>query len=126
MLTLKRSTRNFMAFVCVINLFVYACGAETLASYSGQYTADLEQKQALLESIKEDAYKTENEMKESINKGDAAEKKKMSCLEFESIGLAKLVPPAGKINAAFINMSGTLSPRSGGYRLPQDRDRSRN
>ena len=124
MFTLTRMIRNSISLLCVMSLFVYACGAETIAAYSGQYTADLEQKQILLQSISEDAVRAESEMKKTIEEIKANENIKMSRLNPDRIDLAEIMPHTEKINIAFIGMSGTLSPRSARERFPQSRDNS--
>jgi len=68
MLILRRLTRTIVALTLVMDFFIFGTVAETITSYSGRYTADLEQKQALLESIREDACKTESALQNSVNK----------------------------------------------------------
>ena len=61
MLTLRRLTRTLIVLTLVMDFIVFGTFAETMTSYSGQYALDLEQKQILLESIREDAYNTERD-----------------------------------------------------------------
>lgn len=126
MLILTRFTRMAIVFALVMDFFVFGTLAETMTSYSCQYTADLEQKQMLLESIREDACETGNGSRENINKENRAEKDRMSCLKVENIDLARIVPPTEKINMALMGMSGTLSPKSGRSRFSQDEESARN
>lgn len=126
MLTLTRLARMAMVLALVMNFFVFGTLAETVTSYSCQYTADLEQKQMLLESIREDAYDTESGLQENIDKVKAVEKENRSCLKVENIDLARIVPSAEKIKVAFVGMSGTLSPQGGEDRFSQDKDKARN
>lgn len=121
MLTLTRFTRMAIVLALVMDFFVFGTLAETITSYSCQYTADLEQKQMLLESIREDASGAESVLREDIDKTDAPGKEKTSRLKVENIDLARIMPPTEKIRVAFIGMSGTLSPKSGRGRLSEER-----
>ena len=126
MLTLTRLARMAVVLALVTDFFVFGGFAETLTSYSCQYTADLEQKQMLLESIREDACGMENRLREDINKVNALEDGKRSCLKTENIDLARIMPPTEKINVAFVGMSGTISPQGERDRFCQGRDKARN
>ncbi|MCX5677697.1 MAG: hypothetical protein NTY76_01115 [Candidatus Omnitrophica bacterium] len=126
MSTLTRFARMAIVLTLVMDFFVFGTLAETATSYSCQYTADLEQKQMLLESIREDTRDTENGLQENINKVNTVEKEKTSCLKVENIDLARIMPPTEKINVALVGMNGTLSPESGRDRFSQDRDKTRN
>ncbi len=125
MMTLSRVTRNSIPLLCVMGLFVYTCGAETMATYSGQYTTDLEQKHVLLQSISEDIVKTESQAKEAIENVKDMKNTKMRRLNSDNIDLAEIMPHTEKINIAFIGMSGTLSPKSAGDGSVKGRDNSR-
>lgn len=126
MLTLTRFARMAMVLTLVMDFFVFGTLAETATSYSCQYTADLEQKQMLLESIREDACETEGRFQENINKTNAVEDRKTSCLKIENIDLARIVPTTERVRVAFVGMSGTLSPESGRGRFLQDKDSTGN
>lgn len=125
MFKIKRRTKDFLSGLCLMSLFVYTCGAETMATYSGQYTADLEQKQVLLQSISEDLIKSDSRTEAAVDELKASENKKMSKLHSDMITLAEIVPPTGKINMAFISMSGTLSPKSACDKILRYRDNTR-
>jgi hypothetical protein len=99
-----------MTFEWVLVLVVFAACAETIASYSGRYTADLEQKQALLESIREDDVISENAIKASNDEADVVNRDKASYSRLERIDLARIMPPTEKMKVALISMNGTLSP----------------
>lgn len=121
MLNLKRFTRTVTMLAWVLGLFVFGALAETIISYSGQYAADLEQKQMLLESIKEDAYRAESGMQESVDKVNAMIKpEKMSALGVDKIDLAQIMPPTEKMTVAFVYMNNTLCPPSRSSHTPQD------
>ena len=92
---------------------VCACQAGTMATYCGEYAADLERKQVLLDSIKEDAGKTCEEMEEKVEQIKAVEKPQTSSAPTGRIGLAEIIPPAQRIDIAFTYMNHTLSPGSG-------------
>jgi predicted HTH transcriptional regulator len=62
--------KTFIVLTLAMDFIVFGTLAETIASYSGQYAADLEQKQMLLELIREDAYKTESALQENMGKID--------------------------------------------------------
>lgn len=126
MLTLTRLARMAIVLALVMDFFVFGTLAETVTSYSCQYTADLEQKQMLLESIREDAYETASGLQETIDKVKAVEKENRSCLKVENIDLARIMPPAEKIKMAFVGMSGTLSTQGGEDHFSQDQDKARN
>lgn len=124
MLAMNRMTRTGLSLLCVMGLLAYAYAADAVTTFSGQYTADLEQKQTLLQSISEDITLAGNQTKENIESIRSVEDKKLSRLDYDHIDLAEIVPPTGKINLAFIGMSGTLSPKSAGDRSIQKRDAS--
>lgn len=126
MLTLTRFARMALVLTLVMDFFVFGTLAETATSYSCQYAADLEQKQILLELIREDASETESRFHKDINKADAIEKGNTSCLKVENIDLARIMPPPEKIKIAFAGMNGTLSPESGTSRFSQDKDKAGN
>ena len=125
MITLARITKMGLVFTLSMGLFVFACHAETLAVYSEQYMADLEQKQMLLESVREDSYQTESDIKDIGDKVKAIQKNKVSHLGAESVTLGQIMPPTEKIVLAFPYMSGTLSPRAGARSSEQNSNKSR-
>ncbi len=113
MLTLTRFTKMVLLTLFVAGFFVSACHAETMATYSGKYALDLEQKQMLLDSIKEDAEKTGAEVKDNVDMIKAADDAKTSTLRMENINLVELMPSVEKINVAFTATNHMLSPESG-------------
>ena len=121
---LRRLTKTIIVLTLAMDFFIFGTLAETMTSYSGQYAADLEQKQILLESIREDAYKTDNKLQENIGNIDAPYKEKAGRLRTGNIDLARIMPQAEKINIAFVCMNGTLSPQSERGRLLQGGDNS--
>lgn len=126
MVTLARVRRTVIVLSWALCFFVFASLAETLTSYSGRYTADLERKQMLLESVSEDVYNAETTVKAGTDKPTVAEDMNMSRLKIEKIDLAQILPTAKKFNVASISMSGTLSPQSDRSRSHQDKDSSSN
>ena len=125
MLTLARFTKMALFASCVAGLFVSACHAETMATYSGKYALDLEQKQMLLESIKEDAERAEAGFKENEEKMRALDDQKASRLSIENINLSGLMPPADRMHVALRAPRGMLSPESGLRILKKSEERSR-
>lgn len=119
-----RITKMVTALTWMLGLGVFLCWSEAITSYSGRYTADLEQKQMLLDSIREDACKTENDLQENINRAKTPKEKKTSYLKIENIALARIIPPIGKTKVAFACMNGTLSPRRGEGHISKTSDRS--
>jgi hypothetical protein len=109
-----------------MDFFVFGTLAETITSYSCQYAADLEQKQMLLESIKEDTSVTDNGLRENGDAGKAVENQKTSGLRVENIDLARVMPPTEKINVALVSMNGTLSPKGERSRFSEEKDNIRN
>lgn len=124
MLNLKRLSGMVTMLAWVLGLFVFGALADTIISYSGQYAADLEQKQMLLESIKEDACEAEIGMQENADKVNAIKMDKASSLGVDKIDLARITPHAEKLTVAFVYMNNTLCPPSRSSRMPQDTDRS--
>lgn len=122
MLSLTRLTRICIVLIWAMGLTVPGVHADMLITYSYHYTIDLEQKQILLSSIREDAYMTECALREYIDKIGMAEIGKISYLDVDNIDLAQIVPPAEKIRLAFICTSGTLSPANEKERLFHKRD----
>lgn len=112
MLILMRFTGMALVLTCTIGLLVCACSAEVLTAYSGPYTAALEQKQTLLESISEDAARTEAQVKDVVEKGKALQDEKISHLSIDRINLAEIMPASERINIALPYMSNTLAPGS--------------
>ncbi|MCM8760975.1 MAG: hypothetical protein NC938_00700 [Candidatus Omnitrophica bacterium] len=108
-------------FLTGVSFLMSTCAAETITSYSGQYTSDLEQKQILLNSIKEDAQKTEAELKENADKIMAVKEKRADYLEFENVEVVELMPPAEKINLAFAPITSSLSPEPGPKRIKESK-----
>lgn len=117
MTALMRLTKTVIALAWVVSLFASLCHAETVTTYSGQYTADLERKQMLLESVREDVCKIDNKSKEDADKANIFKKDKTSYLGIENIELAKIVPPTKRADIAFTCMNSMLSPRDGISRL---------
>jgi len=70
-----------LVFTFVMGFFVLACHAETLTMPSERYAADLEQKQLLLESIREDSLQTDNNGKDVDEKVKEIRKSKTATLE---------------------------------------------
>ena len=125
MLTMMRPVKIMVVLMLVCRLFTSVCESETITSYSGRYAADLEQKQMLLESIKEDAGAAESALRQESEKTAASTAQDISRLGAEKINLAEIMPPSGRIHVAFVNMNGTLSPKTGEDRLSQNQDKSR-
>ncbi len=125
MFTMTRLTQIMTVLILACGLFISVCRGETATAYSGRYATDLEQKQMLLESIKEDANVTENAVRQESEKAKTSNSQGVSCLGFDKIDLAEIMPHSEKIHVAFINMNGTLSPRPGQDCLSQYKDRSR-
>ncbi|MBU0605620.1 MAG: hypothetical protein KKH77_04965 [Candidatus Omnitrophica bacterium] len=111
MSTLRRLTRTVVVLTLVMDFFIFGTLAETMSSYSGQYAVDLEQKQILLESIREDVCKVENKFQENIGNSNVFDKEKTGRLRTGDIDLARIMPQTEKINIAFVCMNGTLSPQ---------------
>ena len=124
MLTLSRITRIIVMLIWAIGISVSGARADNMAAYSCQYATDLEQKQNLLESIREDAYRTERELQENIEKLVAAEERRTGYLTVDNIDLAQIVPSAEKITLAFIRTNSMLSPPQREDRIPYKRDSS--
>ncbi len=124
MSTLRRLTKTIIVLALAMDFFIFGTLAETMTSYSGQYAVDLEQKQILLESIREDACKTENKLQKNIGKIDAPNGEETGRLRTGDIDLAEIVPQPEKMNMAFVCMNGTLSPHSERDRLLRGRDNS--
>jgi hypothetical protein len=112
-LSLERATADAGAIVCALVFACAVCLASTIASYSGGYTVDLEQKQSLLDSIKEDAHKTAADMKENSEKPKPAVEGRTGRLRLDGASFAGIMPSADKIDIAFSGMGYTLSPESG-------------
>lgn len=119
---LRRMAKTFIVLTLAMDFFVFGTLAETIASYSGQYAADLEQKQMLLESIKEDACKTESELQKNMGGINALDMEKTVRLRTGDIDIARIVPQTGKIDMAFARMNGTLSPQVTRDGLLRDRE----
>ncbi len=124
MLTIIHQLKIMVVFILACGLLMPVCQAETAASYSGRYTADLEQKQMLLESIKEDADATARALKQDSDKDKESNASQARRFGIDRIDLAEIVPHSDKIHIAFMNMNGTLSPQSGRSRTAQNDDRS--
>ncbi|MFH1189341.1 MAG: hypothetical protein V1682_01470 [Candidatus Omnitrophota bacterium] len=115
MTTLARMTRTVIVLTLAMDFFIFGTLAETIATYSGRYAADLEQKQALLESIKEDVCKAENDLQKNIGRIDALDGKDTGRLRAEDIDISQIMPHTEKVNVALVCMSGMLSPQHRKY-----------
>jgi len=126
MLALKRIAKITAILAVACAFTVPACTAETIASYSGQYTADLEQKQAFLESIKEDTVYAEAALRQESGTLSSSKPSNLSRLGVDRICLAEIMPASEKIHIALISMNGTLSPQvRESHPAPIREDRSR-
>lgn len=112
MLNLRRSIRSFIALILAMGLIVSGVHAEMIVTYSHHYAVDLDQKQILLASIREDGYATECALRAYFDKLNSIGKEQADRFDYDAAAIARMLPQSDRIRLAFLGACGTLSPRT--------------